>query len=113
MVTTKTFCVLSFIFWINHSISSSFLFHRQYGDGCSKLTQIIKESVKAVLAKNKQVISVSFAALIQTLKNDPEMIKLIHHLPALTDSEHKDNNTNASKHFEFNKDSILDLAEEL
>ena len=30
--------------------------------------QIVKENVKAVLSENKQVISVSFIALFQTLK---------------------------------------------
>jgi predicted DNA-binding protein YlxM (UPF0122 family) len=82
------------------------------GGGYSKLEQIAKENVKAVLAENKQVISVSFAALIQTLKADPEMIKIIYNIPTGNDAEqHKDNNNNITKYLEFNKDSILDLAE--
>jgi hypothetical protein len=43
----------------------------------SKLKEAIKESVKAVLSNNKKLISVSFTALIQTLKIDPQMVKLI------------------------------------
>jgi septal ring factor EnvC (AmiA/AmiB activator) len=41
-----------------------------YGEGYSKLKQFIKENVKAALSENKKLISVSFAALIQTLKAD-------------------------------------------
>ena len=47
------------------------------GEGYSKLKQIVKEIIKAVLSENKQIISLSFAALIQTLKADPQMVKLI------------------------------------
>jgi hypothetical protein len=40
-------------------------------DECySKLKHIIKKNVKAALSENKKLISVSFAALIQTLKAD-------------------------------------------
>ena len=41
-----------------------------------ELKQIVKEYVKAILAENKQVISVSFTVLIQMLKADPEMINI-------------------------------------
>ena len=40
------------------------------GEGYSKLRQIIKENVKAVLSDNKTLISTAFAALVQTLQND-------------------------------------------
>jgi hypothetical protein len=39
------------------------------GECYSKIKQIVKENVKAVLAENKSLITVSFAAIIQTLKN--------------------------------------------
>jgi hypothetical protein len=78
--------------------------------GYSKLKQIIKENVKAALSENKQLISVSLAALIHTLKSDPEMTKLIYNIPTGNDGEeHKDNNI--IKYLESNKDSILYLAE--
>jgi uncharacterized protein (UPF0335 family) len=81
-------------------------------EGYSKLKHIIKENVKAVLGENKQVISVSFAALIQTLKANPEMIKLIYNTSIVNDEkENKDNNNNAVKHLESNKDKILYMAE--
>jgi copper chaperone CopZ len=44
------------------------------GEGCSKLKQVAKESIKVVLSDNKILISASFAALIQTIKNDAEWI---------------------------------------
>jgi hypothetical protein len=47
-------------------------------EGYSKLKEIVKENVKVVLSHNRRLISVSYVALIQTLKADPEMIKLIH-----------------------------------
>jgi hypothetical protein len=47
------------------------------GEGYSKLKQIAKENVKAVLSDNKIVISTAFAALIQTIKADPQMVNLI------------------------------------
>jgi hypothetical protein len=81
-----------------------------YNEGYSKLKRIAKESVKAVLASNKQLISVSFAALIQTLKNDPEMIKLIQNMPT-ANTEYKDNSNNITKCLEINRASILHLAE--
>jgi hypothetical protein len=81
------------------------------GEGYSKLTQFVKENVKAVISENKQVISVSFAAIIQTIKNDPEMVKLIHHMPAATDSKQYKDNNNIVMYLESNKHSILSLAE--
>jgi hypothetical protein len=81
-------------------------------EGYSKLKQKVKENVKAVLAENKQVISVSFAALIQTLKADPEMVKLIYNIPRVNDSEQPaENNNNIPQYLESNKDNISDLAE--
>jgi hypothetical protein len=82
------------------------------GEGYSKLKQIVKENVKVVLSENKQVISLSFMALIQTLKADPQMVKLIQNIPYTNDGEqHKDNNNNITKYLESNKDSILGLAQ--
>jgi hypothetical protein len=53
-------------------------------DECySKLKHIIKENVKAVLAEKRVLISISFAALIQTLKADPQMVKLIQNILAI------------------------------
>ena len=37
-------------------------------EGYSKIKQIVKENVQAVLSDNRILISLSFAALIQTLK---------------------------------------------
>ena len=57
-------------------------------EGYSKLKQI----VKVVLSENKQLISISFVALIQTLKNDTQMVKLIQNMPSVNDGEqYKDN----------------------
>jgi hypothetical protein len=81
------------------------------GEVYSKLNQIAKESVKVVLSENTKLISISFVALIQTLKADPEMLKLIQHIPgANDDKQHKDNNS-ITKYLEFNKDRILTLTE--
>jgi DNA-binding CsgD family transcriptional regulator len=79
-------------------------------EGYSKLKHIIKENVKVVLSENKQLISISFAALIQTLKADPQMVNLIQNMPSTNDGEHTDNN-NITQYFESNKDRLLDLAE--
>jgi hypothetical protein len=38
------------------------------GEGYSKLKQIVKENVKVVLSENRKLISISFVALIQTIK---------------------------------------------
>ncbi len=77
-----------------------------------ELKQIVKEYVKAILAENKQVISVSFTVLIQMLKADPEMMKLIYNISTTNvGDEHKDNSNNITKYLESNKFNILDLAE--
>jgi hypothetical protein len=83
------------------------------GEGYTKLNQSAKESVKAVLSDNKILISISFAALIQTIKNDPQMTNLIHKIAITNDGQqHKDdNNNNAIKYLEVNKNSLSDLAE--
>jgi hypothetical protein len=79
------------------------------GEGYSNLKQVVKENVKAVLCDNKIVISISFAAVIQTLKTDPQLVKLIQNMPSPNDGEqYKDNNI--SKYREFNKDNFVDLA---
>ncbi len=81
------------------------------GEGYSKVKQTVKENVKAVLSDNKIVISISFAAVIQTLKADPQMVKLIQNMSSANDGEqHKDNN-NIIKYLESNKDRILNLGE--
>ncbi|MDQ3868568.1 MAG: hypothetical protein M3250_03310 [Thermoproteota archaeon] len=80
--------------------------------GYSKLKHIIKENVKAALSDNKQVISVAFTALLQTLKNDPEMVKLIQNITGANDGEqHKDNHINITQYFESNRDRIMNLGE--
>ena len=57
------------------------------------LKQVVKENVKAVLAENKKLMSVSFAALLQTLTSDPKMINIIYKILTANDGEqHKDNN---------------------
>ena len=42
-------------------------------EGYSKLMQIVKENVKVVLSEKRVLISISFAAVIQTLKADPQI----------------------------------------
>jgi DNA-binding CsgD family transcriptional regulator len=81
------------------------------GEGYLKLNQIAKENVKVVLSENKKLISISFVALIQTIKADPQMVNLIQNIPSANDGEqHKDNNS-ITKYLEFNKDRILTLTE--
>jgi hypothetical protein len=64
------------------------------------------------LSDNKILISTAFAVLLQTLKTDPQMVKLIQNMPNANDGEqHKDDNNNITKYLESNKDKILDLAE--
>jgi hypothetical protein len=75
-----------------------------------ELKEIVKESVKALLSENKQVISVTFAAIIQTLKADPKLVKLIYNIPT-ANTGYKDNSNNITKYLEFNKDKILNLTE--
>ena len=74
--------------------------------------QIVKESVKAMLTDNKTLLSTAFAALIQTIKADPQMVKLIQNMLSANDGQqHKENNDNAIKYLEANKNSILHLTE--
>jgi chromosome segregation ATPase len=78
----------------------------------TKLKAIVKESVKAALSDNKMLISISFAALLQTLEDNPEMANLIYSIPLTNNREqYEDNNNNITKYFEVNKASIIDLAE--
>jgi hypothetical protein len=67
----------------------------------SKLKQIVKENLSPLITKEK-LISVSFAAIIQTIKADPEMVNLQHIPSTASDSEqHKDNdNNNITRHLE-------------
>jgi hypothetical protein len=82
------------------------------GEGYSKLKHIIKENIKAILSDNKKLISISFVVLIQTLKDNPQMVKLICNIPGAKASEqHKDNDNNITKYLELNKDRILNLGE--
>ena len=81
------------------------------GEGYTKINQIAKESVKAVLAENRKIISIAYIAIIQTLKDDPELVNLIHNMPISKVNRHDDNNNNnISKYLESNKDRIMDLA---
>jgi post-segregation antitoxin (ccd killing protein) len=48
--------------------------HVLNGGGYTKLKQIVKENVKAVLSNNKILLSASFAAVIQTLKTHPQTV---------------------------------------
>ena len=78
----------------------------------TKLKAIVKENVKAVLSENRKIISISFVALIQTIKTDPQMVKLIQNISRPNGGEqHKDNHTIINQYFECNKDSILCLTE--
>jgi predicted component of viral defense system (DUF524 family) len=79
-------------------------------EGPYKLKTIVKENVKAVLSENKKLISVSFAALTQTIKADPQMVNLNLNIHSTNDGEHKDSN-NIIKYLESNKNNILGLAE--
>jgi len=81
------------------------------GDGYSKVKQIVKENVKAILSDNKILISISFVALIQTLKADPQMVKLIQNMASTNDDEqNKDNDINITKYLESNNERIIDLS---
>jgi hypothetical protein len=81
------------------------------GEGYSKLKQIVKENIKAVLSDNKILISTAFAAIIQTLKADPEIVKLIQNIPSANDGEQNKDNNNITKYLEYNKHTLSDLAE--
>jgi hypothetical protein len=77
-----------------------------------EIKQIVKENVEATLSENKQVISVAFTALIQTLKSDPKMINIIYKILTANDGEQrKGDNDSVTKYLESNKDIILDLGE--
>jgi chromosome segregation ATPase len=77
-----------------------------------ELKRLVKANVKAALSENKLVISVAFTALLQTLKNDPEMVNLVYSISSTNDDElHKDNSNNVTKYLESNKNSLSDLAE--
>jgi hypothetical protein len=81
------------------------------GEGYSKLKHIIKENVKAVLSDNKIFLSASFVALIQTIKADPQMVKIIQNMPSANDGEEYKDNNKITKYLETNKVSLLHLAE--
>jgi hypothetical protein len=81
------------------------------GEDYAKLRQIVKENVKAVLSEKRVLISISFAAVIQTLKADPQMVKLIQNMPSANDGEQYNDNNNITQYFESNKDRILNLGE--
>jgi hypothetical protein len=66
------------------------------GEDYSKLKAIAKEN-KVVLSENKKLISISFVALIQTIKADPQMVKSIQNILSAHDGEHKDDNNNIVK----------------
>jgi hypothetical protein len=77
-----------------------------------KLKAIVKENIKEVLYENKKLISISFVALIQTIKADPQMVKLIQNIPRANDGEqYKDNYNIITNYLELNKDRILNLGE--
>jgi hypothetical protein len=83
------------------------------GEGYSKLKQAAKENVKAVLSEKRVLISISFASLMQTLKADPRMVKLIQNIPSANDGEQykNNNNNNITNYLEANKHRILALIE--
>jgi hypothetical protein len=81
-------------------------------EGYSKLKEIATENVKGVLSENRKLISISFVALIQTIKADPQMAKLIQNMSSANDGkQYKDNDNSITKYLESNKDSILYLTE--
>ena len=81
-------------------------------EGYSNLKQIVKENVKVVLSEKRVLISISFAAVIQTLKDNPQTVNLIQNIAGANDGEqHKDNHIYITQYFESNKDRILNLAE--
>ncbi len=82
------------------------------GEDYSKIKEIVKEYVKAILSEKRVLILISFAAVIQTLKADTQMINLIQNITSANDGEqHKDNHINITQYFESNKDRILNLVE--
>jgi hypothetical protein len=86
--------------------------HILKGEDCSKLKQIVRENVKAVLSDNKILISISFTALLQTLKSQPQLANLVYNIPSANDgAQDKDNNNKIAKDLELNKVRILTLGE--
>jgi hypothetical protein len=81
------------------------------GEGYSKLKQIVKENVQAILSDNNLLISISFTALLQTLKSDPQTVKLIQNIPSANNGEQYKDNNNIIKYLELNKDRIVNLGE--
>jgi hypothetical protein len=83
------------------------------GEGYSKLKAIVKENVKAVLSDNKIFLSAAFAALLQTLKDNPELVNLIYSISSANSSkQHEDDNSNnITQYIESNKDRLSDSAE--
>ena len=80
--------------------------------GYSNLQQFVKENVKAILSDNKIILSVTFAAVIQTIKTNPQVINLIYNIGTANNGEqHTDDNNNAIKYFEVNKNRLSDLTE--
>jgi hypothetical protein len=58
------------------------------------------------------LVSISFVAVIQTLKADPQMVKLIQNIPSTNNGkQHKDDNNIIAQYYESNKDSLLYLTE--
>ena len=76
----------------------------------AKLKAIVKESVKAVLSDNKTLMSTAFAAIIQTLKTDPQMVNLIQNIPSADDDN---DSNNITKYFEINRHNLLNLGERI
>jgi hypothetical protein len=81
------------------------------GEGYSKLKAITKENVKVVLSENKRLISISFVALIQTIKADTQMVNLIQNMPSTNDGEQLKDNNNIIKYVKSDKNNILDSVE--
>jgi hypothetical protein len=81
------------------------------GEDYSKLKAIAKENVKVVLSENKKLISISFVALIQTIKADTQMVNLIQNMPSTNDGEQLKDNNNIIKYVKSDKNNILDSAE--
>ena len=60
--------------------------------------------------RREKLIPISFATLFQTLKSDPELVKLIYNMPA-ANTGYKDNSNNITKYIGGNKHVILGLTE--
>ncbi|HKG89931.1 MAG TPA: hypothetical protein VKA95_16555 [Nitrososphaeraceae archaeon] len=59
---------------------------------------------KMFYQKNEKLISVSFTAVIQTLRANPQMGSLIYSIPSANNSQQdKDNSNNITKCLESNK----------